>query len=639
MKFKSIAFQVDIARQMETPSTLKEIIDFGGNVGYNELFLYGEGALEYKNHPSCSYSWALTQGEFIDLQRYATKKFDMRLVPVIPVLGHADFILDAKEHEDIREVRKKEDAIIKCNMRQFCTSNPKTYEVIEEILKEWAQIISAPYLHVGGDESWNFATCPECRKKAKSVGRGKMLAEYFNRINTIVKKYGKQIMIWHDMLFYFDDCLPHLDKDIIICDWHYEAIERHPGISIYNWIKTDFHAAYKKQELPFFICSKSKCNYPEESANIKSFIQYSRDRKPAGFLNTVWEMLEIPYASSYPSLAYGAACCHENDLPDPRTFLHQFIEEHFSGNIDILPLLVDLFSETADMQVLADFENWITYQNSDQDIFLAEKLDEGVTLLKEVQGKTIPGKAYREALELILRRMAIAKRLQGTVNEIARLYLSKYPDKKNIMTLLEKTPLLINKIPAQIRLEQEIWAKSRPEDQNNPVVDQLNTVKIYLLEFVESIKKVLSGQTTAMAVLPTVLELTLVNNDCSWQDLSIFTSKTGKEYYKVGNYPQCGPFGRYIKTFKLPNDGNFIKLEIAGFGQLLVHYVRVIGPGIELLPEQILKVEGAVVNPENILTDDFKPVVLGSVNSKDYFSHGNEQHKSIIEIKNQQREG
>jgi len=71
MKFKSIAFQIDIARQMENRSTLKEIIDFGGQAGYNELFLYGEGALEYKSHPCCSYPWALTQKEFIDLRDYA----------------------------------------------------------------------------------------------------------------------------------------------------------------------------------------------------------------------------------------------------------------------------------------------------------------------------------------------------------------------------------------------------------------------------------------------------------------------------------------------------------------------------------------------------------------------------------------
>lgn len=49
--YRSIAFQVDLPRQMETPKTLKKIIDFEGSVGYNELFLYGEGNIEYKSYP------------------------------------------------------------------------------------------------------------------------------------------------------------------------------------------------------------------------------------------------------------------------------------------------------------------------------------------------------------------------------------------------------------------------------------------------------------------------------------------------------------------------------------------------------------------------------------------------------------
>jgi len=635
MKFKSIAFQIDIARQMENRSTLKEIIDFGGQAGYNELFLYGEGALEYKSHPCCSYPWALTQKEFIDLRDYARNNYSMPLIPIIPVLGHADFILNNKELEFMREAKNSQDAVINCNMRQFCTSSPETYKLIEDLLSEWTEITAAPYLHIGGDESWNFATCPECRKKAEDIGRGKMLAEHFNQVNAIVKKYRKQTMIWHDMLFYFDDCLPYLDKDIIICDWHYDHIERHPGISIYNWSKTDFHAEYKKQNLSFYICPRSNTNYWEDSANISNFIQYSRTHNPAGFLNTVWEMSRVPYASSYPSLAYGAACCLSDRVLEPRIFLRQFVEKHFSGNPAVLPLLIDLFGEAANVLAFIDPDEWIDYQDPYQDIFIAGKLDEGMELLKTVKGKTTVGKAYREALEMVFSRTALSRRLHGTVNEIAGYHLTGSPDKDILMNLLQKLSILIDKIPAQIKFEEKIWEKTRPAGQINLMIEKCNSAKIYLLEFIKSVREIISGQIDVAAVFPVVLELTLVNNDCSWQDLSIFTSETGKKYHKIGNYLQCGSFGRYIKTFRLPTGANYLKLELGGLGQLLIHYARVIGPGLELIPEKIIRSEGAVLNAENILSDDFKPVILGSVNSKDYFSRGCKQAESIIEIKNQ----
>jgi len=107
------------------------------------------------------------------------------------------------------------------------------------------------------------------------------------------------------------------------------------------------------------------------------------------------------------------------------------------------------------------------------------------------------------------------------------------------------------------------------------------------LEFIKSVREIISGQIDVAAVFPVVLELTLVNSDCSWQDLSIFTSETGKKYHKIGNYLQCGSFGRYIKTFRLPTGANYLKLELGGLGQLLIHYARVIGPGLELIPEDV----------------------------------------------------
>jgi hypothetical protein len=633
MKLKSLAFQVDLARQAERPSTLKEIIDFGGSMGYNELFLYGEGSLEYKTHPNCSNPWALTQKNFTKLQEYAKAKYSMLLIPIIPVLGHADFILNIKELEHLREVKDPTDNIINVNMRQFCTTNPETYKVIEELISEWAEITSSPYIHIGGDESWNFAACSDCRKKAEKIGRGRMLAEYLNDINDIVKKQGKKTMVWQDMLFYFEDCLQYLDKDIIICDWHYETVERHPGISIYNWKKTNFQAAYKKHGLSFLVCPKSKCNYEEETLNIKSLLEYSEKNNPAGVLNTAWVMSGIPYASCYPSLAYCAACNNGNTLPDTREFLHKFAKENFEGDIDLLPLLIDLFGNVAELEPFTGLGKWITYQNSEPDMIVAGKLDEGVNFLKKIKGKTVAGKAYKEALKLIFRRMAIAKRLEANVNEIAKDYASDNIVKSGILNKLATISLLVEKIPKQIKLEQRVWNKNRYKDQTNPIVKQWEEAESTIGEFIKSVRKIIDGKAKASTLFQPTLELTLVNNDCSWQELTIFSSDTGKNYQKIGIYPQCGPFGRHVKTFKLPNAGKFIKLELAGLGQLLLHYARIIGPNLELSPKEIISDEGAVIDKEHILIDDYKPTQMGSVNACKYFSNGTEQPKAIIEIK------
>ena len=632
-RFGSVAFQVDIARQVETPQTLKKIIDFGAAAGYNELFLYGEGALEYKSHPECSLPWALKQDEFKKLQKHA-KKYDMRIIPIIPILGHANYILKTEKLEHLREIKNPADAILKCDARQFCSSKQEALEVIEDLLSEWAEIVDAPHIHIGGDESWNFALCPECKKEAEKIGRGRMLAEYFNKINTIVKKHGKKSMIWHDMLFYYDNCLTHIDKDIVFCDWHYKPIERHPGISIYNWIKTDFQGTYEKEKISAYICPKSKCKYTEEANNIKTLIEYTENKKPIGFLNTVWEQKTMPYASCYPALAYGGAACNKENLPEPRAFLHEFAGEHFSSGSEILPMLVDLFEETAELKAFSTLNDWINYQDPTPDLTLAGKLDEALVIAKKLKGKTVAGKAYKEALGLIFARMAISKRLQGLVNETARaLRPERKTDKIQIKEWLKDITEQLENIPAQIKLEEKIWDKYRPREQSNPVTEQFLNLQKEISNFVSSIKKIMSGKAQAVAELPRVLELTMVNNDCSWQYLTISTSTDGKQYTKIGNYPQCGPFGRYVKTFALPHMAKFVKLELAGLGQLLLHYARIIDASSILSPNKIKNASGQVSHPERLLVDDFRPTIMGNVESKGYFSQAKEQPMSAIEIK------
>lgn len=632
-RYRKIAFQIDIARQMESPSNLRKIINYGASLGYNELFLYGEASLEYKSHPECSVPWALKQDEFSKLVEYARKR-NMDLIPVIPVLGHANYVLKNASLAHLREVKKAEQALVKCDMEQFCTSNPESYRVIEDLLSEWALITKAECIHIGGDESWNFATCPECRKAAERDGRGKMIADHFNKVNGIVKRYGKRTMIWHDMLFYYDGAIERLDKDIIICDWHYKPLERHPGISIYNWVKTDFIGAYEKYGLEYYICPKSKFNYPYESNNIRNSIEYTETRRPTGFLNTVWEMSHMPYASCYPSLAYGAASCSGEELPLTGDFLLKFAGSNFKSGAGLMPFLCELFSRVAERRVVSEMAEIINYQDTTPEEYLSSQLDNALKLLPELKPSTLAGKMYKEAMELIFLRNFITTGINWRINEISRIFLpGRRVDKKNIEKLIAQLEKLKGKIPGQLKKEEAIWNKYRPKQQKNPCIVGFNLLQENVSSFLKEIRRIVSGRKKAEKVFPLLLELSIVNNDCSWQYLSIFSSTDGKKYHKAGDYPQCGPFGRYVRTFLLPDKAKYVKLELSGFGQLLLHYIRVVSPGFNAVPGKIKGISGNVSDSENLLLDDFRPAVIGSLDSKKYFSEGKEQPQSIIEIK------
>ena len=81
------AFQIDLGRVMERPEKIARIIKYGAELGYNALFLYGEGTLQYESHPECNFRTFLTKPQFRQLQALGNK-LGVELIPIIPACGH-----------------------------------------------------------------------------------------------------------------------------------------------------------------------------------------------------------------------------------------------------------------------------------------------------------------------------------------------------------------------------------------------------------------------------------------------------------------------------------------------------------------------------------------------------------------------
>lgn len=113
------------------------------------------------------------------------------------------------------------------NMYAVCVGQEKTYEAIEKLLAEVAELFPSPVLHIGGDEydmcrvsprTAYWAHCPHCQKVAKMHGFTTM-RELFHyaveRVNQIVNKLGKVAMVWNaDMK---PGCLPEwLERNMVV---------------------------------------------------------------------------------------------------------------------------------------------------------------------------------------------------------------------------------------------------------------------------------------------------------------------------------------------------------------------------------------------------------------------------------------
>ena len=88
------------------------------------------------------------------------------------------------------------------------------------------------YIHLGADETWHLATCPQCRERAERDPRGK-LGVYLDHVAPLCRyALGKGLrpLIWGDMFLRENrsDLLAELPDGTIPVDWQYDAAPPYP---------------------------------------------------------------------------------------------------------------------------------------------------------------------------------------------------------------------------------------------------------------------------------------------------------------------------------------------------------------------------------------------------------------------------
>lgn len=93
----------------------------------------------------------------------------------------------------------------------LCPGNEKTFEFIENVLSEVADLFPSEYIHIGGDEcpKVRWENCPKCQARIKALGLEadeRHSAEYFlqsyvtERVEAFLATRGKRIIGWDEIL-------------------------------------------------------------------------------------------------------------------------------------------------------------------------------------------------------------------------------------------------------------------------------------------------------------------------------------------------------------------------------------------------------------------------------------------------------
>ena len=205
---------IDVARHFFTEEEIKKQIDLAAQYKINRVHLHltdDQGwRIEIKKYPDLTLIGGstevgggpggyYTQEQFKSIVQYAADRY-IEIIPEVDMPGHTNAALASYGFLNPDGKRKPLYTGIDVGFSTLMTDSEKTYEFIEDVVKEISEISPSKYFHMGGDEA-------ESTKKEDY--------DYFvGRVSKIVEKYGKTPIGWDPI-----DTAPEINSSVILQNW------------------------------------------------------------------------------------------------------------------------------------------------------------------------------------------------------------------------------------------------------------------------------------------------------------------------------------------------------------------------------------------------------------------------------------
>ena len=145
-----------------------------------------------------------TQEEIRDVVAYAKTKY-VTIVPEIEMPGHAVAALSAYPEYSCANGPFEVYPLWGVSDDVYCAGKEKTFQFLEDILREVIELFPGEYIHVGGDEcpKTRWKKCADCQKRIKVEGlknEDELQVYFTKRIEKILTSKGKKLIGWDEIL-------------------------------------------------------------------------------------------------------------------------------------------------------------------------------------------------------------------------------------------------------------------------------------------------------------------------------------------------------------------------------------------------------------------------------------------------------
>lgn len=219
------------------------------------------------------------------------------------------------------KIKDGETVLISYNYMNYCKSQtpycplePKTYKIIDEVVKKVIKIYKPRYIHIGHDEVRYINRCSRCQQSG--LNREQIVIRDLNHWNAAIKKLNPSIkvMVWSDLFINkpkaIEQIFDSVSKDMIICPWGYRS-SKQAELSTDKRLKLLIH---DKKRYTLGAAS----GYDNNNIWIwkEAFGKYNNNPKALGFMFTYWGETETIWSS----LSFAAEYMWSRQKPDRNVF-------------------------------------------------------------------------------------------------------------------------------------------------------------------------------------------------------------------------------------------------------------------------------------------------------------------------------
>lgn len=359
MRYRGV--MLDLARRkVPKVDTLKRLVDTLSLLKLNMLQLQIEHTFQWQRHPligaGCG---SLSCEDILELDAHCHNR-GVELVPMLQSFGHMRNILALDEYRHLAENEHLQWSLN--------PTDPATLQLMDELYEEYLPCFSSSLVNIGSDEAVDLGR--DGGKSNAEIARVGIGRVYLNRIlelhQLLTEKYGKQVMMWGDVVLNHPELIPDLPRELIMLNWHYSAADEFPQVKL-----------FAENSIPQIVCpSTFSCHvlFPRVNVAWVNMENLVRDGKAAGalgVLNTDWgdaghfNLL----GGSYYSFAHGAEASWAQQ-PMPRAEFERLLAPivfgpdcedvvtaiHALGCGDFNPSIPDTGAMTAMMVFKSPFE-------------------------------------------------------------------------------------------------------------------------------------------------------------------------------------------------------------------------------------------------------------------------------------------